>query len=257
MSLTDEGEQLLEDCRDVLRGYERVQAALATAADHGRAGRVRIGAPPGFTRKWLLPVLARLLDEHPEISFDVRSSYTLVDLADEGVDLALRTGASAGLPGLVSQRLLSSPWGVYATPSYLTRHGTPSIPDDLRMHRLLGFRIGSSERAGAWYFRPPVAGQDNGERRLEVEPPIVFDDGCAAYDLAAAGHGLVWAPEWLAQDDLRLERMVEVLTTWRSGEQVVSMVRRDRRYTPRRLHIVIDALLDAASKWRDRVTGGQ
>ena len=247
LSLTAEGEQLLDECRAVLHGYERVQAVLATAADGGRAGRVRISAPPGFARRWLLPVLARLLDEHPEISFDVRSSYGLTDLADEGIDLALRTGASTGLPGLVSRRLLSSPWCVCATPAYLARRGTPSSPDDLQTHRLLGFRADRSALAGAWRFGSPVKGGGSTEFRLDIDAPVVFDDGCAAYDMAAAGHGLVWAPAWLASEDLRHGRMVEVLAAWRSGEQIVSIVRRDRRHTPRRLHVVIDALLAAAS----------
>ena len=255
LSLTGEGEQLLEGCRDVLRGYERVQSALTMEADHGRTGRVRISAPPGFARKWLLPVLAPLLDEHPEIIFDVRSSYALVDLADEGVDLAIRTGASAGLSGLISQRLLSSPWCVYATPAYLARRGTPSSPDDLRSHRSLGFSTGRSGQAGAWQFRSPIVGEETSEFRFDLDTQVVFDDGSAAYEMAAAGHGLVWAPEWLASDDLRLGRMVEVLAAWRSGEQIVSMVRRDRRHTPRRLRIVIDALRAAASTWPNRDIG--
>ena len=202
-------------------------------------------------------MLARLLNEHPEIAFDVRSSYATVDLADEGVDLALRTGASTGLPGLISQRLLSSPWCVYAAPSYLARHGTPSCPDDLAAHRLLGFRTDRSGRACVWRFRSVAEGTEDDEIHLDVNTPVVFDDGCAAYDMAVAGHGLVWAPEWLASEDLRLGRMVEVLRDWRSGEQVVSMVRRDRKHTPRRLHIVINALLNAASSWRDRDAGGR
>ena len=196
-------------------------------------------------------VLAPLLERHPEIELDVRSSYAVIDLADEGVDLALRTGAAAGLPGLVSQRLLSSPWCVYATPEYLARHGTPSCPGDLARHRLLGFRTNGSERAGAWRFRSSTPGEGS-QLSLDIDAQVVFDDGCAAYDMAASGHGIVWAPEWLASDDLRLGRMAEVMTDWRSDEQVVSMVRRDRKLTPRRLRVVTDTLLAAADRWKDR-----
>lgn len=60
-----------------------------TGRESGGAGRVRISAAPGFARKWLLPVLARLLDEHPAITFDVLSSYALADLADDGACDAL------------------------------------------------------------------------------------------------------------------------------------------------------------------------
>ena len=251
LSLTDEGEQLLEACRDLLLGYERVQSVLSNMAD-GKAGRVRISAPPGFARKWLRPVLGRLLDEHPEIELDIRSAYTMVDVAEEGIDLALRTGALDGLPGLFSQRLLSFHWCVYAAPTYLAQHGTPVCPHDLARHRLLGFRTGPSGRASQWQFRSSPASEQGNLLSIDVNGPIVFDDGSAAYDMAVAGHGLVWAPEWLAREDLNFGSVVEVLADWRTDEQIVSMVRRERRPTPRRLRVVLDALQQAADLWRNR-----
>lgn len=251
LSLTDEGEQLLEECRELMVGYDRVQSVLSNMAE-GRAGRVRISAPPGFVRKWLLPVLGRLLERHPDIELDIRSAYALVDIAEEGVDLALRTGASNGLPGLSTQRLLSFPWCVYATPGYLAGHAEPSSPHDLAAHRLLGFRMGRSGRAGPWRFRAPHGGEDRGRFSIDVNAAIVFDDGSAAYDMAAAGHGLVWAPEWLASEDLEIGRVVEILADWRSDEEIVSIVRRDHRVTPRRLRVVLDALREAADLWKVR-----
>ena len=197
LSLTGEGEKLLEGCQSLLRSYERVRSDLSEAADGDGAGRVRIGAPPGFARKWLLPVLGRVLEEHPGIELDIRSSYAIADLADEGFDLALRTGAADGLQGLSSQPLLSSAWCVYAAPAYLERHGVPADPGGLADHRLLGFRSDPRARAAPWRFRKPGTVD---RLSLDVAAPIVFDDGCAAYDMAVAGHGLVWAPEWLASE---------------------------------------------------------
>ncbi len=266
LSLTDEGEQVLDDARDVLRGCERLGLALSQAADGGRAGRVRISAPPGFTRACLLPVLPRLLEAHPEIRVEIQASYNLVDLADEGVDLALRTGALAGLPGHVSQALFSSPWCAYATPGYLARRGTPSRPDDLAGHDLIGFRNSGDGRVVAWRFQDPAAGGEGGavrhdaQARVVFDPRarvvfdprarVVFDDGPAAYGMACNGYGIVWAPEWLALGDVRRGRVVEVLREWRSGEMLMSMVRRERRLTPRRVKVVIDFLGEAAKLWQ-------
>ena len=251
LSLTDEGEQLLEGCRDLLLGHDRVQSMLSTMAD-GRAGRVRITAPPGLARRWLLPVLGRLLEAHPEIELDIRSAYAMGDIAEEGVDLALQIGALDGRPGLFSQRLLSFYWCVYAAPAYLAHRGNLRTPDDLGHHRLIGFGADQKGRAGSWRFRSPVSGEDAGRLGIDVKAPIVFDDGSAAYDMAVAGHGLVWAPEWLASEDLRLGRVVEVLEDWRSDEQIVSIVRRDRRVTPRRLRVVLNMLQEAADLWKLR-----
>ena len=258
LSLTDEGEQVLDDARDVLRGCERLGLALSQAADGGRAGRVRISAPPGFTRACLLPVLPRLLDAHPEIHVELQASYDLVDLADEGVDLALRTGALAGLPGHVSQALFSSPWCAYATPGYLARRGAPSCPDDLAGHDLIGFRNSATGRVGAWRFQDPTASDEGGavrhdaQARIVFDPHarIVFDDGSTAYDMACSGYGIVWAPEWLALDDVRRGRVVEVLGKWRSGEMLMSVLRRERRLTPHRVRVVIDFLGEAAKFWQ-------
>ena len=151
-----------------------------------------------------------------------------------------------------SQRLLSSPWCVYATPAYLAHRGTPLSPDDLTRHRLIGFRTDRGGSAAPWRFRSPALEKDGGLLGIDVDAPIVFDDGCAAYDMAAAGQGLVWAPEWLASGDLKLGRVIEVLADWRSDEQIVSIVRRDRRLTPRRIRVVLDALKAAADLWQDR-----
>ena len=258
LSLTDEGEQVLDDARDVLRGCERLGLALSQAADGGRAGRVRISAPPGFTRACLLPVLPRLLDAHPEIRVEFQASYDLVDLADAGVDLALRTGPLAGLPGHVSRALFSSPWCAYAAPGYLARRGTPSSPDDLAGHDLIGFRNSGNGRMNAWRFQNPAAAGESGavrhdaQARVVFDPHarVVFDDGSLAYDMACNGYGIVWAPEWLALGDLRSGRVVEVLRDWRSGEMLMSVVRRERRLTPRRVKVVIDFLGEAAKLWQ-------
>ena len=250
LSLTEAGELLLEEAREVLQASDRVALVLSQAADDGRAGRVRISAPPGFTRTCLLPALARLLDAHREIRVEVGASYDLVDLADEGVDLALRAGPLAGVPGHVSMPLLSSPWCAYATPGYLARRGEPLCPRDLADHELIGFRNRATGRMSRWRFRDPAAGLQAVPVSLDASPRMVFDDGAAAYDMALTGHGVVLAPEWLAVDDLAKGRIVEVLRTWRADEVLISVVRRQRRLTPQRVTIVTNFLRRSAALWR-------
>ena len=90
------------------------------------------------------------------------------------------------------------------------------------------------------------------QARIVFDPHarIVFDDGSTAYDMACSGYGIVWAPEWLALDDVRRGRVVEVLGKWRSGEMLMSVVRRERRLTPHRVRVVIDFLGEAAKFWQ-------
>ena len=250
LSLTDEGEQLLGEAREVLGGVEQFGRLLSQAADGGRSGRVRISAPPGFARARLLPVLPALLDAHPEIRLEIRATYDPVDLADGAVDLALRTGPLSGLPGQVARTLFSSPWCTYATPGYLLRRGTPHTPADLAGHDLIGFRNAGDGRTRTWRFQDPGVAGAAGTVRSDTRARIVFDDGAAAYDMARGGHGIVWAPQWLALDDLGRGNMVEVLAAWRSDEMRMSLVRRERRLTPRRVAVVAGFLCEAARLWK-------
>ena len=90
--------------------------------------------------------------------------------------------------------------------------------------------------------------------RYDAQSRLIFDDGSAAYEMACNGYGIVWAPEWLALDDLRRGRVVEVLNAWRSGEMLMSIIRREHRLTPQRIRLVIDFLCEAAKGWQARET---
>lgn len=250
VSLTYEGERLFDEAREMLYGAERFGRSLAEAADGGRRGRVRIGAPAGFVRARLLPILPSLLDTHPKIQVEVRSTYALNDLAAEGVDIALRTGALVGLPGHIARPLISSPWCLYGAPAYLSRRGTPALPRDLDGHDLIGFRNAGEGRMGAWHFQDSSLESAKGIIRYEADARVVFDDGASAYELARGGHGLVWAPEWLALDDLHSGRVVEVLREWRSREMRLSLVRGEQRLAPERTRVVANVLFEAAKLWR-------
>lgn len=88
--------------------------------------------------------------------------------------------------------------------------------------------------------------------RYDAQSRLIFDDGSAAYDMACHGYGIVWAPEWLARDGLRRGRVVEVLKACRASEMPMPIIRRDRRFTPRRVRLVIGFLREAAKGWQVR-----
>jgi len=164
-------------------------------------------APTAFVRACLAPVLPRLLAKHPEIRVDIRSSDSMTDLADEGVDLALRTGRIDGIPGHVSQTLMTFPWTACATPAYLAGREMPSSPADLADHELIGFRNSGTGRLEAWRFRSTVRGSEDATARHEPDARMIFDDALTAWDMARNSHGIAWAPAWLALDDLRRGRV--------------------------------------------------
>lgn len=243
LSLTVEGERLLEAARPVVRDAEALDAVLGEAGEQTE-GRVRLSAPGAFARACLLPLLPRFLHDHPGIDLEVSFDDELVDLAAEGFDLALRTGDLSGQPGIVAQRLMTYPMVLCAAPGYLSRQGVPRTPAELAGHDLVGFRNRATGQLLAWVFAGP-----DGAAPIRYVPKarLVVDDGTAGWAMVCDGMGLSWAPGWLAAADLRAGRVVEVMRERRAVEVALSAVRLERRFTPRRTRAVLDALAGAAS----------
>ena len=250
MSLTDDGERLLEDAREVLQGIERLETNLA-GAKQGGGGRVRISAPGAFGRTCMMPVLHTLRRAHPEIDIELFCENTMVDLADSGVDLALRAGRLKGTPGHLTRTLFTFPWIACASAEYLERRGVPSHPAELPRHDQVSFLNAATGRLHNWEFAAPGAHGIDDSYRHRPDAKLVLNDGTAAWNMITAGFGIGWAPAWLGMDDLRSGRVVEVLKAWRTTETPLSIVRLDRKLTPKRIKIVIEHLAAASSGWTE------
>jgi DNA-binding transcriptional LysR family regulator len=238
LSLTDEGERLLEGARDLLREAERLEASLEEAGDKGARGRVRISAPGSFIRACLSPLLPSLLKENPRIELELKFEDAPLDLGSEGVDIALRTGSLAGQPGLVARRLMTFPWVLCASPTYLAHHGAPKTPADLKEHHQIGFRHSGTGQLVTWLFSTRGSSPSAAPIRHVPRNRLIV--------------GIGWVPAWCGLDDLRSGRVVELLREWRVPETPLSAVRLERRHTPRRTHRVLEFLSRAASAWEYR-----
>jgi len=247
MSLTDEGEALVGPARDAVHAAQAFEDAVAHAADGGAAGVVRLTASVGLVRHVVVPLLGELVRLHPDIRLDVRATNEIVDLADGGIDLALRSGSLAGVPGHLHQSWFSCPWVICAAPSYLADRPAPRTVTQLDGHDLIGFRNQRTGRVEPWPHRTP-AGVGG---RYDVKPRFAFDDGDAVWGAMLAGAGIACAPLYLAAAALRNGSAVEVLSDWRDAEVSVAMLRRDRRLTPGRLTTVMGFLSASAPKFDD------
>ena len=248
MSLTEEGEALLEPAREAVRAAQAFEDAVAHAADGGEEGVVRITGAVGFVRHVVVPLLGELARAHPGIRLDIRATNELLDLADEGIDLALRTGSLSGLPGHLHQTWFSFPWVICAAPGYLERRPAPRTVAELDDHELIGFRNPRTGKVASWPHKG-AAGDVDG--RYEPRPCLSFDDGDAVWGAMLAGAGIACAPLYLAAASLRSGAAVEVLGEWRAAEVSVAMVRRDRRLTPGRLTTLMGFLSARAPDLRD------
>ena len=218
LSLTEDGEQLLESAREAVRAADAFQQSAVAGKP---AGWVRISAPVAFVRNLLAPALADFIRRNPEVRLDVRATNELVDLARDGIDLAIRSGSLAGVPGHLQTPWFKFPWVVCASPTYLEGRAVPKRPDDLRDHALVGFRNLRTGQVRPWTFR-------RGREAIQLAPNAtsIFDDGGSAWEAAVCGAGIASAPLWLAAEDLRAGRVVELLREWRDDDVGVSFLRR-------------------------------
>lgn len=227
VSPTAEGEALVGHARAAERALDDVIHALDRAGS-GEGGWVRLTAPVAFLRHCLMPLLPALRRLHPELRLDLRASNDFLDLADHGIDVAIRSGSLDGVPGHVQQPWFSCPWVVCATPGYLSGRAPPSTPAQLSEHQLIGFRTSQDGLVRAWRFRDPETGASI---RLVPEPMLVMDDGESGWRAALDGLGIARAPLFLAADALRDGSVVELLRPWRDADMPVSILRRDTRLT--------------------------
>jgi DNA-binding transcriptional LysR family regulator len=135
LALTAEGETFLDACQRLSGTWEELEGEFATQAG-APGGRVRVAVSSVIAQYKLLPGLAELHRRHPRLRVELEVGDRLVDMAREGIDIAIRTLAT--LPEtMVARRIGSLGRRLYAAPTYIARAGTPQHPDELRQHQLI------------------------------------------------------------------------------------------------------------------------
>jgi DNA-binding transcriptional LysR family regulator len=203
-SLTEDGQAYYERC---LRALEEIRTGEAML-DSGRreiAGRLRVSAPVLFGRRCVAPILTGLARQHPKLELHLNFCDRLVDLMEDGFDLAIRNGAPGGGSGLMIRRIAYQRMTVCAAPAYLDARGTPRTVQDLNDHDAIAYGRSGYDRS--WLFpvegAPPIA--------IMPKARLRFDDLEAIADAAVAGMGLAWLPCWLIRERVVSGALVRVL----------------------------------------------
>lgn len=234
LSLTEPGERYLERCRAILADIE---SALTDVADSPEAitGTLRVNAPVAFGRRCIIPHLHPFMRDHPRLQVELTMNDRIVDLVEEGVDVAIRVGQTD--PNLVARSLGASPRVVVASPSYLTRHGRPRNVEDLANHNCLVYVY--LVRADEWDIDTA-----QGPCRVRVRGSLRTNNTDALHAAVVDGVGVGWLPLWMVADDLRTGRLaiaVETVPTERSLIGVSAVYSRSRR-TPEKVRRFVDYL---------------
>ena len=236
LSLTDEGEVFYARCKELLGEVDEAEAEVASRA--GQAiGQLRINAPVSFALIHLASLWPLFMSRHPGVTLDITLADRVVDLVEEGADLAVRI---ARMPDstLVCRKLGSTRLVLCATPAYLRENGTPRHPSDIAAHSVLAYSLLSARYN--WEFDGP-----KGRVEVKVTPRIYTNSGDTCRAAALQDLGIILQPTFLIGADLRSGALVEVLPQYRALELGIYAVYPTRRHVPPKVRLMIDFLVDA------------
>ncbi|EKJ9782393.1 LysR family transcriptional regulator [Klebsiella aerogenes] len=224
-SLTDAGRVYFDEARRVLeqvanaeRSVERLRLAPA--------GTLRVSAPVSFGASIIAPLTASFLQAWPEVRVELDLTNRMVDLVDEGIDLAIRIG-DIQRTDLVAKYLAPYRMVICAAPDYLARHGTPQTPADLAGHQCLSHTVWTARNE----WRLPGAAE---EVRWKRDAVLRCNDGYALRMAAVAGAGLLLQPEVLLAEDLANGRLVRILQNYTPEPRPIHLLwRQDLRPLPK------------------------
>ena len=244
VGLTPAGETLLARIPTILEDLDEALAAMSEEA-RGLSGVIRVSAPVTLGETYVACMLGRFADAHPGVTIDLRLNDAYVDLASEGIDLAMRVGLGDALA--VKARMLGEMRsGLVASPDYLSEHGNPETIEALADHAL----ILDSNMRNPRRWTLTRKGQST---TLEAAGNFIVNSARAAADLAAADRGIAFAPTFASGDHLAAGRLVPVLPEYSGSSNRVSAVYLEGRKLPTRVRALIEfAVGDWKSWWETK-----
>lgn len=243
LSLTDAGVAFYRTCTGVLADLEEAELLLHVENTEAR-GRVRIDLPSALGRAQVLPVLLPFLQAHPLLLAHFTFGDGFIEPFEEGVDIVVRIGGTNAWPETVGQRVLAHEWHtLYASPVYLSRHGTPLSEHDLEHHQCIAYGWVDG-RISPWNF----ADEQGAPRRRQITPQLVVGNGDGLLMAALAGCGIVQLPSWMVQQPLQEGTLVEVLPHLATQGAAITLGWVKSRQALPKVRVVLEALVAGLGK---------
>jgi DNA-binding transcriptional LysR family regulator len=238
LSLTEAGRVYFERCKTILEDLEATELELGSLGTAPR-GTLRVSCPSWFASQRLADNLAEFRRRYPEIVVDASFEDRLVDLVEEGYDLAMRVTRDGALPpGLIARPLRTMSFFIAASSEYLKRNGTPESPEDLARHDFVA--VGNAD---ALQLTGP-----KGNIGVPLRVVLRYRSMSGVANAVASGIGLALLPDLLLEDPMFKDVLKPVLTDCSLQESKVHVVYVSRKHLPLKIRAYIDFVSEVASR---------
>lgn len=237
LSLTDSGQSYYERCVALLAELAEAEALVGQSAAQPR-GTIRLTCSYAMAEQRVAPAIATFAGRYPDVTFDLVVSDRVVDIVEEGFDLAIRVG-QVGSDSLVARRLGSMRLVLAAAPAYLARHGMPQQPQDLARHNALTYAYATTPRQ--WRFTGP----DGAVHEVRVAGSLQANSGDALLAAAAAGLGVLNEPDFMLDAALASGRLQRLLPDYTGVGGDIWAVYQSRRHLSLKVRLFVDHVAQA------------
>jgi DNA-binding transcriptional LysR family regulator len=239
LSMTDVGQEFFNRAAAIFADVSEAEAIAGENATKP-SGQLHISAPLSFGISKLAQWLPGFVARYPDLKLDIDLSDRLVDLATDGIDVAIRIGRHAASTNVISRRLGSIPLEICASPDYLKRLGTPTSPQELSKHQTMSYSYLST--GDNWTL-------NNGQGRTEtvrVRPSVHANNGDILRELAIDGNGIILQPSFIVEKDIAAGRLMRILADWRFDDLNLYAIYLSRKFLSAKVRVFIDYLGEIA-----------
>ncbi len=233
LSLTGEGQVFYARSKELLAGVAEAEDEI-TSRSGAASGLLRVNAPVTFGIRHLAPLWGVFRARYPKVTLDVTLADRVVDLVEEGYDVAIRT---ATLPSstLISKRLATTRMVLCASPEYIKTRGAPLHPAELAAHAVISYSYWSTR--DEWHFDGP-----QGPVSVKTQPCMHTNSGDTCRAAALAHQGVILQPTFLVGDDLAAGTLVELMPEFHSIELGIYAIYPTRKHVSPKVRALVDFL---------------
>ncbi len=236
MMLTPEGEVFLKHARQILDDIDAL-CELLDSANKSPKGLLRVNATLGFGRGHVGPAISRFAAAYPKVSVQLQLSVTPPPLTDDSFDVCIRFGEPPDAR-VIARRLAPNRRLLCASPGYISAHGVPATPQELRRHSCITIRQGD-DAYGIWHL---THGRSRKTEAIHVDGNLTTNDGEIAVKWALDGHGILMRAEWDIREYLADGRLVPVLSDYETPNADIYAVYPQRRQMSARIRTFVNFL---------------